>query len=329
MKAFNRTDGDRNVTQLLSETFLRLGEYYIVIKNKTSTNFDFKFDKCRNYIKTIEDGLPDGLPKILDTEKHATVFSLNEMSLSVKCLWYAAYLAKQAKDEQRETDSLQSIINALYFDNFTITDKNDIKNEERAILFLTGFGAYIRETLLGKGEDRKYRFPIVASKSLLVEGDLYFSWLFERETDNDNTKNEDKKFFVRACWNKETDALNNDQVDYKKTPNFKKSILHRMLYRYLSALNELTDPHKKYENYHFNNMLLELNRRILYIGEQKFVKNLVEDIRPIWDSFPNLISKREVLESLSFSLKVHEVGLGAAKILISKSVEQVPTEVKS
>ena len=293
---------------LLSETYLRLGEYYILSENVTKISLDTQFSECSMYIESVKTKL-----KVQNQEQ---VFNLDKMPLSVKCLWYAAYLAHEAKDEHRETDSLQSLINALYFQNFTITSNNNVKEEERAILFLLDFGTYIREKLLGRGEEQKFRFPIVASKSMLVEGDLYFSWLFEKQ--NEGTG--ENKFFMRKCWSEKAEAPQTpEQIDYRKTPNFKKSLLHKMLYSYLSALNELTDPNKNYENYHFNNMLLELNRRILSIGTQKYIKNLIEDLRPIWDSFPNLLSKTEVLESLTFSLKVHEVGLGAEKILNQKN----------
>ena len=105
----------------------------------------------------------------------------------------SAYLARTVKDNHREADALQSVINALYFQGFVVPKDNqeglvvpknhqkgsvNIEKEENAISFLLNFGEYIREKLIGKGEDQKFHFPIVASKSMLVEGDLYFSWLF-------------------------------------------------------------------------------------------------------------------------------------------------------
>ena len=76
----------------------------------------------------------------------------------------------------------------------------------------------------------------------------------------------------------------------------------------------MADAEKPYESYHFNNMLLELNRRILSIKKKRYIRYLLEDLKPIWDSFPNLTSKQHVWDSLTFSLRVHEVAVASNDI---------------
>ena len=84
-----------------------------------------------------------------------------------------------------------------------------------------------------------------------------------------------------------------------------------MLWCYLKGLDLLTEPVKIYENYHFNNMIYEINRRIRLIRERELVQMLFEDLKPIWDAFPRLENKKETIDSFEFSIRVHELALAA------------------
>ena len=87
-----------------------------------------------------------------------------------------------------------------------------------------------------------------------------------------------------------------------------------MMWAYLSALNHLADPNKIYRNFHFDNMLLEINRRILMIPDQKIIKMLREGLRAAWNTFDELQSRMEALKSIETELAIHEVSLKVNEI---------------
>ena len=42
-----------------------------------------------------------------------------------------------------------------------------------------------------------------------------------------------------------------------------------------------------------------------------------DDLHPIWNTFANLADKKDVLEALDYSLKIHELALTSKEILNS------------
>jgi hypothetical protein len=297
------------IKRLFTEAIFRLGELHTLLETTViNTNYLVDMPNIQGYIEKIEREFnvkflestnQEIQINILDT----VLFNLAKAPPSVFYLWNAAFMASEIGDLQRETDALQSLVNAVYFYYF-----GDLKEDEEfeEIIFLFSlFQDCIRERLLKSNETKKYRFPIVVSKTYLVQGDMYFSWLFEKEGETD-----DKVLYtIRSFWNDKKQ----DGIDTKKAIKGK-SVLHCMLKQYLAALNQLTDAEKPYESYHFNNMLLELNRRILSIKKKRYIRYLLEDLKPIWDSFPNLTSKKHVWDSLTFSLRVHEVAVASTDI---------------
>ncbi len=271
--------------KLLAEALLRLGELYVLSGEKERTflqRFEPKLTPVKKLLRQ-EDVKKAGERSLVDGKLSPAIYTFN-----------IAYLyARLIGDTHRDADALQSIANALYFAG-TSRGKD---GKERIV-------KKIKSKVIQKCKDERQegscRYPVVAARMHLVEGDVCFSELFDVSCQDDGS--------IKA-------KVREEVADPRKT----KAMLHRMMWSYLSALSLLSDPNKVYQNFHFDNMLLEINRRILLIPDRTMIKMLREGLSAAWDIFRELQTRTESLKSIETELALHEVSLKVKEILLSSS----------
>ncbi|MEK7253746.1 MAG: hypothetical protein AAB316_03315 [Bacteroidota bacterium] len=283
--------------RMLSEALFRLGELYILKHTGQPANEQKqKADEIAGQLFQSE---------ILKEFQHQ-IENKNFWDTPALLVLNCAYLlAKKAgeSDRFRKEDALQSIANARYLGGETCEEETSLEAERNRNIDNIIEHIHLRikqHTIIGKDND-KYTYPIVVSKAALVEGDIYFSLLF-KHTGAD-------AYELRAAWKT---ALNEENILRKVEMT---GHLHRMMWNYLFGLNQISDKGKPYENYHFHNIMFEINRRILLIKEKRLVRMLSDDLKPIWNSFPSLAGKPELLQSLQFDIAIHEMALSANETL--------------
>lgn len=320
-KKFNSSSSKR----LIAEGLFRLGELYILMDLKKGDRAKVEAYLEEKILKTSL--VSDEVNK--KQRKQETHKDIHKDSPAIHTLNCAYYLAIAISDKHREIDALQSIANARYFAGQTVGDKADIytdgiftahnkvrkeiKSENRNEDNQTKIGK--DDKAANEMESDKNKFPIVIAKSYLVEGDIYFSQLFEIDTlkmRGENTELNIGKQSNRIHY-KLRDEWQEHERSWEKTTKIK-AILHTMFWNYLKGLDLLTDPDKTYENYHFNNMNYEINRRILYIQNRRLISMLWEDLPTIQDSFERLEDKSDIWTSLKFSMRIHELALASNAI---------------
>jgi hypothetical protein len=247
---------EKSYLRVANEAIFRLGEIYILFEGGK---------KLPQHKETVNKLLTNKLKPIVleyfkkeyeDKDKLATKIDfLNEIervgtgkitdSQSIFCLNYSYYFASILKDEHRKADSLQSIANARYFNGLVLLNKGEFEGSLLDSICKKVTDICVKEGLGTVKET--VQFPVVMSKMELVIGDVYFS-LYK-----DTIKN----------------TKNNAQI---------KPMVHEFNLHYLLALNYLTDPNKPYQNYHFNNMNYEIERRILQINDKNSLHYLSEDM---------------------------------------------------
>lgn len=301
----SNTPKTKIVGKLIAEGLFRLGELYILMELEKGEK-----DDLENYLD--EHIVTQNMYNALTNKQEHSDSKIYKRSPSVHTLNCAYYFAKHIGDKHREIDALQSIANARYFLGQTI-EKDDSTTEEKEVInnnihhIIDKTHNKLRKETAQIDDANKNMFPIVVAKSYLVEGDIYFSRLFEiDQTLIDKTNR--IHFKLRDFWK-------NDLEDWQTQEKIK-AILHEMLWAYLKGLDLLTDSDKVYENYHFNNMAYEINRRVRLIQERDLVRMLFEDLKPIWDNFQRLEhkDKPETWDSLTYSMRVHELALAANTI---------------
>jgi hypothetical protein len=309
-KAINTQENDEDeihpeenkvITRLMSEAFFRLGELYILLEPSSNDEARNKIgDEVREKIvPLIEEMLSTreiapGETRITFRKTHRDNRRYDD-SLAILMLSCAYYAAIAVDDKHRAADSLQSIANARYMrgetrDRNTNAIENITQNLNRGVLRHTR----MRDTL-GKIQ---IIYPVTEAKHWLVEGDVYFSELFEYDSKT-------TLFQFRKDLFDENDLRKNSKI---------KGLLHEMMWRYLTALDLLTDEKNKYDSYHFQNMAYEINRRIMYIKIPQLVTYVLEDLRSVWNLFPNLRSKERILQSLEHDLRTHALALSIKEI---------------
>ncbi len=279
----------RGYTKLLNEAFFRLGELYLILEKPVL--FDTKIKSNAPLF------LPDDYIQYWSENgqmgRQVDYKRFTDKSPAIFCLACAAYGSHLIKDIHREVNALQSCGKAVYL--MSDIKKKTIEQQQERVEGIVSF--------YEKQRERVKEYATVESRIRFGEGNLYFSMLFE----HDDTNKKETVFNLKKDWEKGKDWVG-ERVIFK-------AMLHKMMWYYLSALDCMTDRTKEYENYHFNNMLFEINRRVLLINKRSLVRMLIEDLRAVWYSFENLRTKNEVLDSLEFSLKTHEVALASKKIL--------------
>ena len=286
---------DKSTLRVVTEALIRLGELFLFLELEKGSEKEFLewmagvlnkyFEKKSVNLKTEFGASPDNFKLRIDD------------SPAIFCLNYAYYLAKAISDNYRQANALQYIAVARYLLGQTTLDESYEKS------ILDNIHQKVNQIITPhKGEDSssiKHRSPLIAANLYFIEGNIHFSKLFEVEQTPDING-------IKCNLRNSVQQLNssNDQVliDQKI-----RHYLHEMMWAYLSALNELSDPSKPYENYHFNNMAFEVTRRILLIEIPDLIHILQENIRPIWSEFSKMASKHEFRESLENSILIHQI----------------------
>jgi hypothetical protein len=283
--------------RIVSEGLFKLGELFTFSKVAVGERKDLEVWLTQN---------------LLTSERFAALNSINgkmlyqtfmEQGPDVFCLSCAHLLAKAIGDQHRQAETLQSIASAWYFQG--LTDDESIRHE-----IFDGIFPSVMD--LVKTTDEKnindYDYPLVASKMFLVKGDILFSELFRYSTKASTFDNsifelrEDKWGVLEKI----------DEGSYNFA--YLKAKLHKMMHCYINALSLLSDATKPYENYHFNNLSFEINRRILLIRDRRFVSMLLDDLDSIWNNTSGLKYKTQVREAFEDNIHIHEISLATEKI---------------
>jgi hypothetical protein len=298
------TEDTKISKKFITEGLFRIGELYILMELEKGTRSEFEQFVEKNIVT-------EAVYKTVLNNDEQSVSKIYKRSPSVHALNCAYIFAKHIGDKHREIDSWQSIANARYFLSQTI-EKDNSTIEEAEIVhkniyrIINRTHEQLRQVASQINLKNKANYPIVVSKSYLVEGDIHFSRLFEIERVGDS-RNKHFYYKLREKWQGEFNENWQLAIEVK-------SILHEMLWCYLKGLDLLTDSGKVYENYHFNNMVYEINRRIRLIRDRELIRMLFEDLRPIWDAFPRLENKKETIQSFEFSMRIHELALASNAI---------------
>jgi len=271
--------------RILAATLFRLGELLL--------------------IKGDKDVLPwqkflQGLDKKLQTSLKMERLLLENINVSDNASLYvlniAYWYARYANDTHIMLDSLQSIAASHYYNGRTIQSEKFLTN------VLNKLHAEKIRKLLTDDKRRPPKFPFISAKMDLIEGNIHFSQLFELVRPGESSEFVAKLREVHKPITVETRA-----------------ILHRMIWAYLSALNVLANPGKPYESFHFENMLLEINRRIQLIRDHEIIQNLQTGLEGVWGLFENLEPLKDNLYSIKQELSLHEASLLAIEVLSNPS----------
>ncbi len=275
----------RQMKRILAATLFRLGELLLIKGEGTVSDWQ-KFLEGLNKKLQVSKNVEQLLRNHIDISKSAPLYVLNI------AYWYACNI----NDAHIMLDSLQCIAAAHYYNGETVQSE-----KLRANVLNTLHEGKIRK-LLTDDKRRLPKFPFISAKMDLIEGNIHFSQLFELKKDQKSSA-----FFAQL------------RDIHRPITIETRAILHRMIWAYLSALNVLSNPGKPYETFHFENMLLEINRRVQLIRDHEIIQNLQTGLEGVWGLFENLEPLKGILYSIKQELSIHEASLLAIEVLSNPS----------
>lgn len=252
---------------------------------------------------------------------YAKGIKIEEEGSAIYVLNMAYWLAQEIKETHRALDALQCIATARYFRGDTLQDKTENYKKEQAKILETLHDKVRRQL------KNDHNYPIIRAKLELVEGDIYFSNIFKLEISGATKGQQPFTPIAHLRYVSESqdqDTQKNHQRDIQKN-------LHRMIKAYLHGLNALAIPDLPYETFHFHNMTLEINRRILMIRDREMLRLLAIEIERPWPYLSNLKGKSNLLTSILQDIALHEVSLLAQEAITgtanASSSTPTPAEV--